>query len=66
MHIGVTVSEVGGSLLRLMVVIDDRRVVCEIMRNKEEGGKGRWIGIHLQPLIHLKSFCLIFKMIMIG
>ena len=31
------------------------------MKNKDEGEKGRWIGIHLQPLIHLNSFCLIIK-----
>ncbi len=29
-------SKVGGSLLSLMVVIDGRRVVCKIVRNKEE------------------------------
>ena len=39
-----------------MVMVDERFV--ELWRNKEEGEKGRWIGIHLQPLILLNSFIL--------
>ncbi len=39
------VSEVGGSWK-----------ICRIVRIKVEGEKGRWIGIHLQPLNLLISF----------
>ena len=49
-------SEVGGSLLRHRWQIDGRCVVCRIVRIKEEGEKGRWIGNHPQPLILLISF----------
>ncbi len=50
------VSEMGGSLLRHRWQIDGRCVVCRIVRIKEEGEKGRWIGNHPQPLILLISF----------
>ncbi len=37
-------------------MVDGRRMVCKIVRIIEEGEKGRWIEIHLQPLILLISF----------